>query len=243
MVFYCFFPKEEYISRNSKLFRKLLKYFYMALLINSANFNAVVIYLGPVLAMLLVSLICFAIMQARSLRKKVRQMLEKGFDIEKNVSTQKIFVYCHYRWSSQTIGKAEQQSCAPHFINEFGMEIEILTGIEHELLVSGFSPDSDIPDCAFRLAVCEVKLKQNPHGEISSPTTLQICFKPANNADELWSVAKVEDSGLTLEHQIMGRLWLPKPFKKEFAIGQQVKLISKTTKVGEAYRLTYEFTD
>lgn len=179
----------------------------------------------------------WAFVHYRGMAEKARA---KGFAFEKDVNTEKIKLFYCYIGKYVTIDFAGDEVRAPYFVNERGTEIDIFLDINCEVFVGGLMPDSMIPSKAYRLTVDKTCLKHNDDGTTYNPQTLQVFFRPAKNDVSQWTVAKVEKSDLILEHPLMGKLRVPKRFKKNAEIGQNITLISKVTEFAQSYRLEYE---
>ncbi len=197
-------------------------------------------YILAVAAVVFVVLFIFCLISAIRIRKAARLLLEKGFSFEKDVNTEKIKLFYCYRGKFVTVDCDGDDVRAPYFMNENGTEIYLLSGVEREILIGGLTPDSMVPNKAYRVAVTKTGLKHNDDGTTCMPHTLQVFFRPAKNDVSQWTVAEVEKRDLVLEHPLMGKLRVPKRFKKDAQAGQPITLISEVTEIGNNYRLMYK---
>lgn len=96
-----------------------------------------------------------------------------------------------------------------------------------------------IPSKGYRIDIAMTKLRFVDKGK----KVISVFFMPMNNSISIWTVSKIEIATICIEHPIMGTLILPIPLRQNYTLGQQVKLISKVSKDGNTYRLTYDFLD
>lgn len=238
MVFCCFFLKNFVIL--AVILNYFINYLNIFIMDSPANFSTTMLYIGAVSAVVFVVLFIFCLTSVSRIRKAARQLLEKGFAFEEDVNTEKIKLFYCYRGKFVTVDCDGDDVRAPYFVNECGIEVDIFPDIRREVFVGGLMPDSMIPSKAYRLAIDKTCLKHNDDGTTYNPQTLQVFFRPAKNDVSQWTVAKVEKSDLILEHPLMGKLRVPKRFKKNAEIGQNITLISKVTEFAQSYRLEYE---
>ena len=179
----------------------------------------------------------WAFVYFRGMAEKAR---EKGCAFEKDVNMEKIKLFYCYRGKFVTVDCDGDDVRAPYFTNENGTEICLLSEVEREIFIGGLTPDSMVPNKAYRLAVDKTCLKHNDDGTTYTPNTLQVFFQPAKNDISNWTVTEIEKRDLILEHPLMGKLRVPKRFNKDAQIGQMMTLISEVTEIGNSYRLEYK---
>lgn len=174
------------------------------------------------------------------LRKKARKMLKAGLQFKQDIITGKTKLFYCYRGKFLSLDCDGDEIYVPYFVNERGKETTVLPEIRREFYIAPLTSDSMLPDNAYRSTVDKVCLKQNGGGAPYMPMTLQVYFKPANDDISTWSIIKVEKANLVLEHPQMGMLCVPKHFRKNAKIGEEITLISKVSKTAKCYQIKYE---
>lgn len=181
-----------------------------------------------ILGILFVVLFSFLAVVTIRVRKQAQKMLQIGFNFAYSINDGTRKLYYLYKGSSINI------------VDDNGLAVSILPDVRHEIFIQGFTPNSMIPDSAYRLTVETVDLKENNDGSTAHPSTLQIVFRPARNDYSTWTIVKEEDDYLLLEHPLMGKLHFPKGIIAAH-IGHTITLVSVVEKVTSGtWRLTYK---
>lgn len=164
----------------------------------------------------------WAFVYFRGMAEKARA---KGCAFEKDVNTGKTVLY--YCYDSH------------FFMNDKGEKVfDFFEGDSFEILIATLSSDSMIPKKAYRVCVAQTELADEDDDK--GKPIIQVYFLPMKNDISTWTVAKVEQHDLFLEHPLMGKLRVPKCFKNDAQIGQPMTLISEVTEIGNSYRLEYK---
>lgn len=133
-----------------------------------------------------------------------------------------------------------QENSTVSFVNGEGKDTSaFFLNSEFECQIAFLSADSMIPSKGYRVDIAMTKLRFVDKGK----KVISVFFMPMNNSISIWTVSKIEIATICIEHPIMGTLILPTPLRQNYTLGQQVKLISKVSKDGNTYRLTYDFLD
>lgn len=177
------------------------------------------------LILILSIFLVFKIIYGIRKRKHIRDILKKGAEfLEKS---RDVVIYYNHHGKFCSIDFAGDDIRQPYLMDEYGKEFTPFSDIEWELCPDSLLARSIVPSKAYRLIPIEVQIKHYGDGTVYYPITLQLHFRPIENAISKWIVTQVKRKSFTVEHPLMGILTLSKLPKQKIILGQKILLISR----------------